>query len=148
MIARSRSRTHPYELVASVVVVGVLATVPLWIQGWWTALPFAATLGGVVGGRWMRWFWSLPVGFAAGALAWGLELSLLPADPRTRLADVLAPAEGLSPTVFLVIGPILFGVVAAVTALAVAGAIRLAVDRPPDTPETVRAEPVEPGPSS
>jgi hypothetical protein len=147
MIAHSRSRTHPYELVVSVVVVGVLATVPLWFQGWWTALPFAAVLGGVVGGRWMRWFWSLPLGFAAGSVAWGLELALLPADPRTRLADVLAPAEGLSPTVFLVIGPILFGVVAAVTGLAVAGAIRLALDRPPVPSETARAEPVEPGPS-
>lgn len=141
MTGPARSPSSRWELVASVIVVGALATVPLWVQGWWTALPFAAALGGIVGGRWIRSFWALPVGFAAGALAWGVELALLPADPRARLADVLAPAEGLSPTVFLVIGPILFGLVAAVTSLAVAGAIRLIYHRRPGPSDAGGPEP-------
>jgi hypothetical protein len=131
-----RHRHSWLERVVSLVVVGALATLPLWTQAWWTALPFAAALGGVVGGRWMRWFWALPVGFAAGALVWGLELALLPVAPRSRLTDVLAPAEGLSSALFLVIGPILFGLVAAVTGVAVSGALRLGSELrsgPPDS---------------
>jgi hypothetical protein len=113
------------ELLLSLVVLVLLATLPLWFRGWWTALPFAAAVGGMVGGRWFRWYWSLPAGFAAGAVAWGLELALLPALPRTRLADGLGPAEGLTGTLFVLIGPVLFGVVVAVAAMAVAGALRL-----------------------
>lgn len=145
MTAISTSRHRVYELVASIAVVGALASIPLWTQGWWTALPFAATFGGLLGGRWVRWFWSLPASFAAGALAWAVELAGLPADPRARLTDVLAPAEGLSPSLFLLIGPILFGLVAAVAGLAVAGALRLARDRPIDPTGTLPAEPAASG---
>jgi hypothetical protein len=116
------------ELIISAVVLVVLATIPLWTPAWWTALPFAGVFGGLAGGRWLRWFWSIPLGFAAGALAWGLELAVLPADPRSRLADVLGAAEGFSPTVFTLLGPMLFGLVTAVVAAALAGALRLATD--------------------
>jgi hypothetical protein len=134
---------HPWpELPVTVVVLAALATIPVLTNAWWTALPFATVLGGVVGGRWVRWYWGLLVGFAAGALSWGIELALLPADPRTRLADVLGPAEGLSGTLILLIGPILFGVVTAVTSTALAGAFRLAFDRP----EATTGRPVPPGP--
>lgn len=117
-----------FELLVGLVVMAALGTVPLWTQSWWTALPFATAVGGIVGGRWLRWFWAMPIGFAAGALAWGLELAGLPGDPRSRLADVLGPAEGVSGTVFLLLGPILFGLTAAVVATALAGALRLAHD--------------------
>jgi hypothetical protein len=119
-------RPSRIEVFLSVIVLVALATIPLWTLAWWTALPFAAALGGIVGGRWLRWFWSLPVGWAAGGLAWAIELALLPADPRSRLADVLGSAEGLSGTLFIGLGPILFGLVSAVTAATVAGALRLA----------------------
>lgn len=127
MNASPTSRPSRLELLVVVVVLIVLATVPLWTQGWWTALPFATALGGAVGGRWIPWYWSPPVGFGAGALAWGFELALLPADPRARLAAVLGPADGLSGTLFLLIGPVLFGLVTAVTSTALAGALRLAI---------------------
>ncbi|MGA7860353.1 MAG: hypothetical protein WCB19_00665, partial [Thermoplasmata archaeon] len=104
------------EFLFALLVLVALATIPLWTLGWWTALPFAAAAGGWAGGRWLRWLWSWPLGFAAGALAWGLELAILPSDPRSRLADVLGAAQGLPATVFLFLGPILFGLVAAVTA--------------------------------
>jgi len=133
----TRPRPSWRELLVGVVVLVVLATIPLWTLGWWTALPFAAAVGGLAGGRWLRWFWSLPLGFAAGALAWGLELALLPGDPRSRLAEVLGAAQGLSATVFLLLGPILFGLVAAVTAAALAGGLRFASDLRGQGPDLV-----------
>jgi hypothetical protein len=144
MTRSSGRRPARFELVTSVVVIGVLATIPLWAEGWWTALPFAAALAGVVGGRWLRWFWALPVGFAAGALVWAIELALIPVDPRTRLTNVLAPAEGLSPAVFLAIGPILFGLIAAVAGWAVAGALRLIPILRAAGPELGRSGPTGP----
>lgn len=126
------------EILVSLLILLVLATIPVWFQAWWTALPLAAGVGGLAGGRWLRWFWALPAGFGAGAVAWAVELALLPADPRTRLAAALGPAEGLSGTLFLLIGPVLFGLLAAVAGTAVAGALRLAKEsRGP------RAEPVD-----
>ncbi len=137
MTASARRRPSRAELLVSLVILVLLATIPVWVQGWWSALPFAAAVGGIAGGRWLRWFWALPASFAAGALAWGFELALLPADPRARLADALGPAEGLTGTLFLLIGPLLFGVVAAVTGTAVAGALRLASEtqRSPTGPQ-------------
>ncbi len=123
-----RTRPSRVELVLSSVAVAALATLPLWTPAWWSALPFATAVGGIVGGRWLRWVWSLPLGFAAGALAWGLELAWLPGVPRSRLADVLGAAQGMSATVFLLLGPVLFGIVAAVAAAAFAGALRLAAN--------------------
>jgi hypothetical protein len=142
-----QARPHPgrLELLVTVAVLVVLATIPAWTQAWWTALPFAAAFGGMLGGRWVRWFWALPLGFAAGAIVWGIELALLPADPRSRLAAVLGPAEGVSGFVFLLLGPVLFGVVSAVTALAAAGALRLAGDRQPDEHGPSTSETVPPG---
>jgi hypothetical protein len=58
---------------------------------------------------------------------------------------VLAPAEGLSPALFLVIGPILFGVVTAVASLAVAGALRLPPAVRTGAVEPERPEPAQPG---
>jgi hypothetical protein len=120
------------------------ATVPLWALGWWTALPFATVLGGLAGGRWLRWYWGPPVGFLGGALAWGLELARLPATPRERLADVLGAAEGVSGTVFLVLGPVLFGLVALVTSAAFAGLFRGALDGRRGEPMSEWTEPAGP----
>lgn len=145
MTGPAQARPRRLELAISVVVLAVLGTIPVWTQAWWTALPFAAAFGGVLGGRWVRWFWALPLGFAAGAIVWGIELALLPADPRSRLAAVLGPAEGVSGTVFLLLGPILFGLVAAVTAAAAAGALRLALDRRRDGSGAHPPESVPPG---
>lgn len=114
------------ELGVEVVVLAALATVPFWALGWWTALPFATALGGIVGGRWIRWYGAPVAGFAGGAIPWAIELALIPVAPRVRLARALGPAEGLSGTAFILIGPILFGVVSAVTAAAAAGALRMA----------------------
>jgi len=128
MTDASRSGMSRIEPLAYAIVVVGLATIPLWSLGWWTALPFATVLGGYAGGRWVRWFWALPLGFVAGSLAWGLELALLPADPRSRLADILGAAQGVSGTLFTLLGPILFGVVAAAMATALAGGVRLVVE--------------------
>ncbi|HLY77711.1 MAG TPA: hypothetical protein VKT21_07490 [Thermoplasmata archaeon] len=122
----SRTRPSRVELALSIVAVAALATLPQWTSAWWAALPFATAVGGIVGGRWLRWVWSFPLGFGAGALVWGLQLVWLPGVPRSRLADVLGAAQGVSATIFLLLGPVLFGLVAAVTAAALAGALRLA----------------------
>jgi hypothetical protein len=132
-IAHRPSRLEFFVFVLMLIALG---TLPLWTVGWWTALPFATAVGGIIGGRWLRWYWSLPFGFLAGAFAWSLELALVPADPRSRLAEVLGAAEGLSATVFLLLGPILFGLVAAIMAASLAGAIRLVHD--PNPPSTAR----------
>ena len=134
MTGPSRSRAWRGEWVIALVVVVVLGSIPFWTEAWWTCLPFAAVLGGVLGGRWIRWYWAPVIGFVAGAGAWGIELLLLPADPRTRLADALGPAEGVSGPVLTLLGPILFGLVAAVCAAAVAGAFRLAFEQSPTRP--------------
>jgi len=122
------------EFLAYVAVLLVLGTIPFWSTGWWTALPFAVVLGGYPAGRWLRWFWGSVLGFAAGAITWVLQLADLPADPRTRLADVLGAAQGLSGTLFTLLGPLLFGLVALVAATALAGGVRLVVGaRRPDS---------------
>lgn len=146
MMGSTPLRSRRWEWVAFLVVLLVFGSIPFWAQGWWTCLPLAATVGGVIGGRWIRWYWAPVIGFAAGAAAWGVELLLLPAAPRTRLADVLGPVEGVSGPIFTLLGPVLFGLVAAVSAAAVAGAIRLALERAPTPPTVASPEtPTVPG---
>ncbi len=147
MTGNPRPRPTWAELAAEVVVLAVLVTVPVWALGWWTALPFATAFGGVVGGRWLRWYWAPVAGFAAAALVWTTELGLLPAGPRLRLAHALGPAEGLSATTFILIGPVLIGLVAALFATGAAGAVRLATEwkNAPEPP--VAVAPSEPGPT-
>lgn len=136
MTGSQRPRPSWAEVLAEVVALALLATVPLWTLGWWTALPFAAAFGGVVGGRWLRWYWAPVAGFAAAALVWSVELGLLPVGPRLRLAHALGPADGLSATAFILIGPVLIGLVAALLATGVAGAVRLVTEwkTPPPPP--------------
>lgn len=90
---------------------------------WWAALP-VLSLTGVVGWR-SRWIFAPLLGFAVGFGFWGVELALLPAIPRARLANVLAGGLGVSPTVVYLIGPLLLGVLAAFGAMTVAGGLRL-----------------------
>jgi len=73
---------------------------------------------------------------------------LLPGDPRSRLAEVLGAAQGFSATVFLLLGPILFGLVAAVTAAALAGGLRLASDLRRQGPDLVPVPAGAVGPES
>jgi hypothetical protein len=99
-----------------------LLLVVVIVPAWWAALPVLAVWG-VVGWR-NRWIWAPLAGFALGFGFWTFELLLLPAAPRERLAAVIGAGLGASPTVALVIGPLLFGVLAAMAALTVAGALR------------------------
>jgi hypothetical protein len=89
---------------------------------WWAALPILS-LWGIVGWR-NRWFWAPLAGFLLGFGYWIFELLLLPAAPRGRLAAVIGAGLGTNATVALVIGPLLFGVLACLAALTVAGALR------------------------
>lgn len=104
-----------------------LLVVAAYVPDWWASLPVLSLLG-VVGWR-SRWFFSPLLGFVLGFGYWGVELELLPGGPRARLAGIIAAGLGLSPssgpTIVLLIGPLLLGVLAAFGAMTVTGALRL-----------------------
>lgn len=104
---------------ALAIVFGIAAALAF---AWWAALPIAMLAGAVLGLR-GRWYLGWAGGFGVGFGTWAAVLLALPAGPRGRLASQLASAEGLSSGLFTFLGPLLFGVVAAVGAGAVAGAI-------------------------
>lgn len=125
-----------------------LAVLAALAFAWWAALPIALLVGGLMGLR-GRWYLGWAGGFAVGFGYWGALLLALPAGPRGRLASQLASAEGLSSGLFTVLGPLLFGVVAAVGAGAVAGALAWVRERrasrppvPPSPPEPAAEETV------
>ncbi len=113
------------EFLFALLVLVVLATIPLWTLGWWTALPFAAAAGGL--GRWS--LAPLALVLAAGIRGRRSRVgprarSRSPATPDPDSPTCSAPPRDCSTTVFLFLGPILFGLVAAVTAAALAGGLR------------------------
>lgn len=89
---------------------------------WWAALPILS-IWGVVGWK-KSWVFAPLLGFFLGFGYWVALLLSLPTGPRERLAVIIGANEGFSSSVALVIGPILFGVLAAFAALTVAGALR------------------------
>ena len=103
------------------------------VPAWWALLPIAVLWGGIVG-AWRRWYLSLPVGFVIGAVSWLGILATLPSAARASLAAQLGAAEGLGPVTFLLLGPLLFGLVAAAGAAALAGAIGVLSARFPPAP--------------
>jgi hypothetical protein len=107
------------------VVTAAAGLVAVFAASWWAWLPLLAFWGGLVGIRW-RWLLAPITGFVLGLGVWAGELLLLPTDPRTALASALGPAEGVSGSVFLLLGPLLFGLTVAVGAAAFAGGVRWA----------------------
>ena len=98
---------------------------------WWAPLPILSVWG-VLG--WKRsWLWSLLVGFLLGFGYWGVQLLSLPAGPRAKLAVIIANGIGTGTPVAVayLLGPLLFGLLAALAALTVAGGLRLWEDLRP-----------------
>ncbi len=111
------------SLVGSVIGI-VLAAAFLMIAylspAWWAALPISILVGSAIGLRWRAGFGWLAA-FAVGFGYWTVLLLLLPSGPRDALTNQLAEVEGLPGPLFLFLGPLLFGLVAAVGAGAVLG---------------------------
>ncbi len=102
---------------------------------WWAPLPILSVWG-VLG--WKRsWLWSLLVGFLLGFGYWGIQLLFLPAGPRAKLAVIIANGigSGTPVAVAYLLGPLLFGLLAAFAALTVAGGLRLWEDVHPRAPD-------------
>ena len=114
---------HRRSLLGSVIGI-VLAAAFLMIvylsPAWWAALPISILVGSAIGLRWRAGFGGLAA-FAVGFGYWTVLLFLLPSGPRDALTNQLAQAEGLPGPLFLFLGPLLFGLVAAVGAAAVVG---------------------------
>ncbi len=91
-------------------------------SAWWAALPISIFVGSLVGLRWRAGFGWL-ASFAVGFGYWTVLLFLLPTGPREALTTQLARAEGIPGALFLFLGPLLFGLVAAVGAGAVVGGV-------------------------
>jgi hypothetical protein len=134
-----RDRLPKALLLAGLVV--ALAAVAFLVPMWWSPVPLLSLVGWV-GAR--RFYPLAPLaGFVVGFGLWGALLLTLPSLPQERLTEVLARAEGTSPTLFFLLGPLLFGLVVALGAAAVAGMIRLRAPPPPR-----KDLPTEPGADS
>ncbi len=126
-----RPRRGPL-VVAAGVLVAASAAVAYLVAAWWSIVPLAAVLGGLAGIG-LRWYLAPVVGFLSGFAGWAVPLLLLPAEPRTKLADVLGAAEGLSGPFFLWLGPLLIGLLGLLAGCALFCALRLV--RPPTARE-------------
>ncbi len=111
------------RMVLIMVLAVVLAIPAIFVPFWWATLPLLSLFGLVA---WKGPYWLAGVlGGIVGALFWVAELEFYPSAAVTRLTAALAGAEGFTPTVLFLLGPLLFGLLAALAALTVAGGLRL-----------------------
>lgn len=94
----------------------------LWLATWWAPVPLLS-LAGVISWR-TRYGLAGLVGGGVGLGFWTAELLWLPQGAVSRLTGALGGAEGFSPTVMFLLGPLLFGIVTALGSLTVAGSLR------------------------
>jgi hypothetical protein len=120
-------------------VVILLAGVAIAVPAWWAAVPLLS-LAGFLSWR-SRILWGPLVGGLLGFGYWVALLLLLPARAVSRLSTALAGVMGLSPPLVEYLGPLLFAIVSALAALAVAywgrlglGGTRLGVPGGPAPP--------------
>ncbi len=119
----SRRRRSLVGSVIGIILAAAFLMVAYLAAAWWAALPISILVGSAIGLRWRAGFGGLAA-FAVGFGYWTVLLLLLPSAPREALTNQLAGAEGLPGPVFLFLGPLLFGLVAAVGAVAVVGGVQ------------------------
>lgn len=118
----ARGRFHLLGVLVIILAAGFLLLVYL-SPGWWAVLPISILVGAVLGLR-LRWFLAWAGGFACAFGYWVAVLLTLPAGPRESLATQLGSATGIPATLFLLLGPLLVGLLGAVGAGALAGGVR------------------------
>ena len=118
----SRRRRSLVGSVIGVILAAAFLMVAYLVSAWWAALPISILVGSAIGLRWRAGFGGLAA-YAVGFGYWTVLLLLLPSAPREALTNQLAAAEGLPGPLFLFLGPLLFGLLAAVGAVAVVGGV-------------------------
>ncbi len=131
--ARQRSTTF-WILLLFILVSQPLLLIVVVVPYWWASLPILSVWG-VIG--WKRsWVWAFLAGLLLGLGFWGAQLLALPSGPRAKLAVIIASGIGPNVPAYLayVLGPLLFGLLAGLSALTVAAGLRLWDDMRPKAP--------------
>ncbi len=117
-------RFIPYLL--AVVVALLAAVVAVVAPYWWAEVPVVSLFGIL---SWKRnYFVGVIVAALYGFVLWVAQLLLLPQTPLQRIVTAVAGIEGLPPTVFFYLGPILMALTCALGAATVAGLGLLLID--------------------
>jgi small-conductance mechanosensitive channel len=122
---RASSRRGRFLSILLVIVVLVTATVAtaIFMPYWWAPLPAISLLGLA---SWRRhYLWAPMLGGLAGFLLWVVEMAILPQTPLSRLETAVAGIEGMSTFAISYLGPLLFGITAALAATTIGGLHRV-----------------------